>query len=60
MAGRDAAWLGQRLAAAGHDLPLTDLVLSAVALRREYAVYSTDPHFDVVPDLKRFRPDQQS
>jgi predicted nucleic acid-binding protein len=52
MAGRDAAWLGQRLAAAaGHDLPLTDLVLSAVALRREYAVYSTDPHFDVVPDL---------
>lgn len=53
---REAARLGRQLAAKGHTLPLSDLVLCAVATRRNLAVYSTDPHFDLVPNLPRFVP----
>jgi predicted nucleic acid-binding protein len=35
-------------------LPLTDLVLAAVAVNRSVAVYSSDPHFDLIPALPRF------
>ncbi len=51
---RAAATLGRRLAARGHVLPITDLVLAASAQRIECAVYSDDPHFDLIQDLKRF------
>ena len=54
---REAAHLGRRMAAVGHALPLTDLVVAAVALRKDCEVFSTDPHFDVIPDLKRYRHD---
>src|SRR4051794_35143755 len=37
---RAAARLGRRLIAAGHSLPLSDLVLAAVALERDLAVYT--------------------
>ena len=53
---RTAARLGRRLIANGHSLPLSDLVLAAVALERDLAVYSTDPHFNLIPDLKRYSP----
>jgi predicted nucleic acid-binding protein len=53
---RLSARLGRRLAATGHLLPLTDLVASAIALRMGLAVYSTDPHFDLIPEMKRFSP----
>jgi predicted nucleic acid-binding protein len=53
---RDAAKLGRRLAAQGHVVPVTDLALAAVSRRCDCAVYTTDPHFDLVPELKRFRP----
>src|SRR5437879_12858301 len=43
---RSAARLGRRLIANGNELPLSDLVLAAVALGHDFAVYSTDPHFD--------------
>ncbi len=53
---RAAAELGRELAANGHQLPLPDLVL-AVAVRRCNAwVYTTDPHFDLIPNLKRYWP----
>lgn len=55
---RAAAALGRDLAAKGHRLPLTDLVLAAVALRCQAWVYTTDPHFDLIPKLKRFWPDK--
>jgi predicted nucleic acid-binding protein len=48
-----AASLGRRLSAAGYKLPLTDLALAVVAQRLDAAVYSTDPDFDVIPNLKR-------
>lgn len=53
---RAAARLGRRLIASGHVLPLSDLVLAAVALERPIALYTTDPHFDLFPDLERFSP----
>ena len=51
----EAARLGRRLAAVGHRLPLSDLVLTAVSLRLDAEIYSTDPHFDLISELKRFR-----
>ena len=53
---RAAARLGRILAAAGHQLPLTDLAISAIAIRQDCAVYTVDPHFDLIPKLKRFGP----
>jgi predicted nucleic acid-binding protein len=53
---RAAAELGRTLAAKGHQVPLTDLVVAAVAKRCNASVYTTDPHFDCIPDLKRFGP----
>ncbi len=53
---RFAADLGRRLASQGNQLPLSDLALASVALRQDWSVYSTDPHFDLIPELKRFRP----
>lgn len=52
---RDAARLGRRLAAAGHRLPLSDLVIAAVAKRIDVEVYTSDPHFDLIEGLKRYR-----
>jgi predicted nucleic acid-binding protein len=54
---RAAARLGRKLAAAGHPLPLTDLAISALAISRNCAVYTVDPHFDLIQEVKRFRPD---
>ncbi|MFI5379228.1 MAG: PIN domain-containing protein [Tepidisphaerales bacterium] len=51
-----AAKLGRRLAANGHSLPLTDLAIAAVALNKDLAVYSTDPHFDLIAGLKHHTP----
>lgn len=51
-----AASLGRELASAGAKLPLTDLVLAAVARRCDAWIFTTDPHFDSVMGLKRYRP----
>jgi len=51
-----AAETGRAVAAMGHTIPLTDLIVAAVAQRTDTAVYSTDPHFDLIPELKRYRP----
>jgi predicted nucleic acid-binding protein len=52
---RQAAAFGRMLTSRGHDLPLSDLEMATVARRCDCSVYSTDPHFDLIPDLKRFR-----
>jgi predicted nucleic acid-binding protein len=52
---RAAARLGRRLAAAGHILPLSDLVIGALASERDIAVYTTDPDFDLM-DARRYTP----
>ncbi len=51
---RVAAKLGRQLAANGHRLPLTDLVIAAIAIRFDCANLTTDPHFDLIVGLKRF------
>ncbi len=51
---REAAALGRELAANGNRIPLTDLVIAAVAMRNDIAVYTSDPHFDLFPDLQRY------
>ena len=51
---RAAARLGRRLIGGGYRLPLTDLTVAALALRTGSAVYTTDPHFDLIQGLKRF------
>jgi predicted nucleic acid-binding protein len=53
---RAAADLGRDLAAKGNKLPLTDLLVAVVTARCHARVYTTDPHFDLIPDLRRFRP----
>src|SRR5260370_30296600 len=53
---RLAADLGRDLAAKGYKLPVTDLLVAAVARRCDAWVYTTDPHFDVIPELKRYWP----
>jgi predicted nucleic acid-binding protein len=55
---RAAADLGRDLAAKGNKLPLTDLLVASVARRHRAWVYTIDPHFDLIPDLRRFRPDE--
>jgi predicted nucleic acid-binding protein len=50
---RQAAKLGRDLASKGKRLPLTDLVVAALGLRFKCAVYTTDPHFEHFPGLRR-------
>lgn len=52
---QEAARLGRHLAAAGHRLPLSDLVIAAVARRIDAEVYTTDPHFDLLTGVQRLR-----
>lgn len=51
---RAAAKLGRGLVATGHVLPQTDLVLATVALVHNYEVFTNDPHFDLISDLRLF------
>jgi predicted nucleic acid-binding protein len=53
---RQAAELGREQAKLGRDLPITDLVLAVIALRLGAFVYTSDPHFDGIEGLRRFRP----
>jgi len=49
------AELGRELATRGNKVPLTDLLVTVVALRCDAWVYTTDSHFDLFDQLKRFR-----
>jgi hypothetical protein len=50
----EAARRGRRCAAAGHRLPLSDLILAAVAIRHDAEIYTTDPHFELLAGVTRF------
>ena len=54
----EAARLGRRCAANGHRLPLSDLILAAVAIRCDAEIYTSDPHFDLLADVARFAPNR--
>jgi predicted nucleic acid-binding protein len=49
----DTASLGRIMRSRGHHLPLTDLVIGARAARLQCSVMTTDPHFELIPDLRR-------
>jgi predicted nucleic acid-binding protein len=51
-----AADLGRDLASNGNKIPLTDLLLAVVTRRCGAWLYTSDPHFDLIADLKRFQP----
>jgi len=55
---RAAADVGREMASNGHRLPLTDLILAVVTKRCNASVYTTDPHFNLIPDLNRYSPDE--
>lgn len=52
----EAARLGRRCAAAGHRLPLSDLMLAALGIRHDADIYTTDPHFELLGEIARFAP----
>jgi len=52
----EAARLGRRCAAAGHRLPLSDLILAAVAIRCDAEIYTSDPRFDLLGDVVQYAP----
>ena len=52
----EASNLDRELTRIGHDLPSGDLQIAAVAIRIGCGLFSTDPHFDLIPNLKRFDP----
>ena len=41
----------------GVTLPLTDVVIAAVAMEHDCSVYSLDTHFHKIPGLLRYSPD---
>lgn len=49
-----AATLSRNLRLTGHTLPLSDLIIAALAMQHDLAVYSTDPHFLRIPGLTRY------
>jgi predicted nucleic acid-binding protein len=53
---KSASEVGRDLAATGQTVPITDLVVGAVAKRVDISVYSTDPHFDLLPHVNRYWP----
>ncbi len=50
-AGSIAAGLGQR----GVNLPLSDVIIAAVAQANDCAIYTTDAHFSRIPNIRLFR-----
>jgi predicted nucleic acid-binding protein len=47
-----AGRLSAELRANGHTLPLSDLVIAALALEHELSVLTIDSHFEAIPGLK--------
>lgn len=48
---------GALLRGKGITLPLSDLLMAAVASEASALIFSSDHHFDLIPDLKLFKPD---
>ena len=42
----------------GITIPVTDVVIGALALQNDCQVFSLDPHFEKIPNLKRFEFDK--
>src|SRR5262249_28520218 len=53
---RRAGELSFGLRRKGVTLPLSDLVIAALALEHQLEIYTSDPHFKAVPGLTLYRP----
>jgi predicted nucleic acid-binding protein len=51
---RHAVELGRIPSVLRSKVPITDVLIAAVAFEYDCAVYSLDPHFDLFPDLPRW------
>jgi hypothetical protein len=40
----------------GLTIPLTDIIIAALAMEHDTEVFTTDPHFEKIPGLKLHRP----
>ena len=50
-----AGELSSNLKHQGLSVPLTDLILTALALENHSELFTLDSHFDRIPELKRFK-----
>ncbi len=50
-----AGELSGNLKQQGISVPLTDLILAALALENDSELYTLDSHFNRIPELKRFK-----
>lgn len=53
---KQAAALGRKLVEQGHRLPLSDLIIGAIALRHQFKICTTDPHFQLIQGISVFAP----
>ena len=51
----EAGSLSAELRRKGLTIPLTDLIIAALAMEHDAEVFTTDPHFAKVPGLKLYR-----
>ena len=47
-----AGELGEDLSSKGINIPLTDLIIAALALKNDYKVFTSDPHFTHIKGIK--------
>ena len=48
--------LSAQLRRKGLTLPLSDLIIAVTAIEKDSAVFTLDPHFKKVPNLKLYAP----
>jgi predicted nucleic acid-binding protein len=51
-----AGTLSRSLKGRGFSLPLSDVLLAAIALKHGLSLFTLDSHFDAIPGLKRYSP----
>jgi predicted nucleic acid-binding protein len=51
-----AGGLGRAFKRKGHNIPMSDLLLGAIAIKHNLSLFTTDTHFDTIPGLKRYMP----
>jgi len=51
---KNSGLLGNALRKKGITIPLTDLLVSAIAVREDVCVFTWDKHFSQIPNLKLF------
>ena len=53
---RQAGEISSALRRKGLTIPLSDIIIASVAITADHEVFTTDPHFEKIPGLKRYQP----